>query len=104
MTNLSPNHTSGETPARSRDKPGQVVDETQQECPRNAFRASRRNARVTVSIVGYGTSGDILNQGDDIIVRIDRRACSPVLRQDELPTVTVLWWGNRPLSHQCACS
>ena len=55
-----------------------------------------------MSIVGCGTSGEILNQGDDIIVRIDRRACSPVLRQDELPTVTVLWWGNRPLSYQFA--
>lgn len=76
-----------------------MVDETQQECPRNALRASRRNAREIVSIVGSGTSGEILSQGDGII---DRRACSPVLLQDKLPTVTILWWANRPLSYQFA--
>jgi hypothetical protein len=46
------------------------------------------------------TSGEILNRGDQIIVRLDRRAYSPVLRQAELPTVTVPWWGNRQLSYQ----
>ena len=29
-------------------------DETHEKCPRNAFRASRRNARVMVIIVGHG--------------------------------------------------
>ena len=29
-------------------------DETHEKCPRKSLRASRRNARVTVSIVGYG--------------------------------------------------
>ena len=48
------------------------------------------------------TSGEILNRGDEIIVRLDRRAYSPVLRQAELPTVTVPWWGNRRLSYQFA--
>ena len=46
------------------------------------------------------TSGEILNRGDEIIVRLNRRAYSPVLRQAELPTVTVPWWGNRRLSYQ----
>jgi hypothetical protein len=48
------------------------------------------------------TSGEILNRGDQIIVRLDRRAYSPVLRQADLPTVTVPWWGNRRLSYQFA--
>ena len=46
------------------------------------------------------TSGEILNRGEQIIVRLDRRAYSPVLRQADLPTVTVPWWGNRPLTYQ----
>ncbi len=46
------------------------------------------------------TSGEILNRGEEIIVRLDRRAYSPVLRQAELPTVTVPWWGNRRLTYQ----
>ena len=48
------------------------------------------------------TSGEILNRGDQIIVRLDRRAYSPVLRQADLPTVTVPWWNNRQLSYQFA--
>jgi len=31
----------------------QGYDETHENCPRNASRASRRNARVTVSLLGY---------------------------------------------------
>src|SRR5664279_4942414 len=46
------------------------------------------------------TSGEILNRGEQIIVRLDRRAYSPVLRQADIPTVTVPWWGNRPLTYQ----
>jgi len=46
------------------------------------------------------TSGEILNQGDHITVRLNRRAYSPVLRQADLPTVTVPWWGNRQLNYQ----
>ncbi|MGI8682607.1 MAG: hypothetical protein ACR2JO_10880 [Mycobacteriales bacterium] len=48
------------------------------------------------------TSGEILNHGDEIIVRLDRRTYSPVLRQADLPTVTVPWWGNRRLTYQFA--
>ena len=48
------------------------------------------------------TSGEILTQDDQIIVRLDRRTYSPVLRQADLPTVTVPWLGNRQLSYQFA--
>ena len=46
------------------------------------------------------TSGEILNHGDQITVRLNRRAYSPVLRQADLPTVTVPWWNNRQLNYQ----
>jgi len=46
------------------------------------------------------TSGEILNHGDQITVRLNRRAYSPVLRQADLPTVTVPWWDNRQLNYQ----
>ncbi|MGH3682237.1 MAG: hypothetical protein ACRDT2_18530 [Natronosporangium sp.] len=49
------------------------------------------------------TGGVILNRGDEIIVQIDRRTYSPVLRQADLPpTVTVPWWGGRTLRYQYA--
>ena len=48
------------------------------------------------------TSGVILNHDDEIIVRLDRRTYSPVLRQGDLPTVNVPWWGGRRLSYQFA--
>ena len=76
-----------------------MIDKTQLKRPRSALRASRRNARETVSIVGSGTRGEILNQEDDII---DQRAYSPVLRHDKLPTVAVTWRGTRRLSSQFA--
>ena len=42
------------------------------------------------------TPGEIINDGDTITVRINRRAYSPVLRQADLPTdTTVPWWDNR---------
>ncbi len=42
--------------------------------------------------------GTILNDGDMITVRIDRRAYSPVLRQASLPAdATVPWWHGRRL-------
>ena len=68
-------------------------------CRRRHFRASRRNARETVSIVGYGTSSGILNQGDDVLVRRDY---SPVLRQAELHTVTIPCWAS-PASARPSC-
>lgn len=44
------------------------------------------------------TSGKIINNRDHIIVRLDRRTYSPVLRQSHIPdTTTVPWWGNREL-------
>jgi transposase-like protein len=43
------------------------------------------------------TGGIILNHGDTITVRLDRRTYSPVLRQADLPEVAVPWWGGRRL-------
>jgi hypothetical protein len=48
------------------------------------------------------TGGIILNNDNDIIVRLDRRTYSPVLRQADLPSVTVPWWGNRRLRYEYA--
>ena len=46
------------------------------------------------------TPGEILNRGNEIIVRLDRRTCSPILRQADLPTTEVPWWSGRRLSYQ----
>jgi hypothetical protein len=44
------------------------------------------------------TSGQILNRGDHILVRLNRRTYSPVLRHADLPpATTVPWWGGRQL-------
>ena len=43
------------------------------------------------------TSGVILNHGQTITVRLNRRTYSPVLRQADIPDVAVPWWGNRRL-------
>jgi transposase len=49
------------------------------------------------------TPGTIINQGDTITVRLERRAYSPVLRKASLPTqTTVPWWGNRTLRYEFA--
>ena len=48
------------------------------------------------------TSGLILNHGNQTTVRLDRCAYSPVLRQADLPTVTVPWWNNRTLRFEYA--
>jgi hypothetical protein len=49
------------------------------------------------------TGGVILNNGNQIVVRLDRRTYSPVLRQADLPpTVTVPWWGDRQLRYEYA--
>jgi hypothetical protein len=48
----------------------------------------------------FGVSGQILNHGQVITVRIDRRAHSPVLRAADLPTTAVPWWGGRTLRYQ----
>ena len=44
------------------------------------------------------TGGVILNNGNQITVQLDRRTYSPVLRQADLPTVEVPWWGGRKLN------
>ena len=62
--------------ARSRSEPRQAIDKTQLKRPRSALRASRRNARETVSIVGYGTSSGILNQGDASSTDAPTHPCS----------------------------
>ncbi len=43
------------------------------------------------------TGGVILNHGDTITVRLDRRTYSPVLRTANIPDTTVPWWGGRTL-------
>ena len=44
------------------------------------------------------SSGTITVNGDQITVRIDRRAYSPVLRQASLPPdTTIPWWHGRSL-------
>ncbi len=47
--------------------------------------------------------GEIINTGDGITVKINRRAYSPVLRHAPLPgDTTVPWWGGRQLRFQFA--
>ena len=49
------------------------------------------------------TPGTIINSGDTITVRLDRRAYTPVLRKANLPDqTTVPWWGNRTLRYELA--
>jgi len=47
------------------------------------------------------TSGQIVNRGGHILVRLNRRTYSPVLRHADLPaTTTVPWWGGRQLKFE----
>jgi hypothetical protein len=49
------------------------------------------------------TGGIILNRGSEIVIRLDRRTYSPVLRQASLPeTITVPWWEGRTLRYEYA--
>lgn len=44
------------------------------------------------------TGGTILNPGNDtIVVHLNRRTYSPVLRSANIPDITVPWWGGRTL-------
>jgi transposase-like protein len=43
------------------------------------------------------TGGLVLKQEGGLVVRLDRRTYSPVLRQADLPEVAVPWWGGRRL-------
>ena len=48
------------------------------------------------------TSGLILNRGDTIVVRLNRRTYSPVLRSADIPNIAVPWWGDRQLHFEHA--
>ena len=48
------------------------------------------------------TSGIIRNHDHTIVVRLQRRTYSPVLRQAHIPQVAVPWWGNRQLRFEYA--
>ncbi len=48
------------------------------------------------------TGGVILNHGDSIVVRLNRRTYSPVLRSADLPEAAVPWWGGRRLRFEFA--
>jgi hypothetical protein len=49
------------------------------------------------------TPGTIINHGDTITVRLERRAYAPVLRNASLPAqTTVPWWGNSTLRYEFA--
>lgn len=46
------------------------------------------------------TGGQILNRSNEIVVRLDRRTYSPVLRQADLPDTEVPWWDGRRLRYE----
>jgi hypothetical protein len=48
------------------------------------------------------TSGVILNRRDTIVVRLNRRTYSPVLRTADIPNIAVPWWGGRQLHFEHA--
>ncbi|MGH4017498.1 MAG: transposase [Pseudonocardiaceae bacterium] len=48
------------------------------------------------------TGGHILNHSNQIVVRLDRRTYSPVLRHADLPDVAVPWLGGRTVRYEFA--
>ena len=49
------------------------------------------------------TPGQIITAGDQITIRLERRAYSPVLRKAGLPPATAVpWWGNRTIHYEYA--
>ena len=46
------------------------------------------------------TAGEIHNHNNEIVVRLDRRTYSPVLRQADLPPTEVPWWHGRRLRYE----
>jgi hypothetical protein len=48
------------------------------------------------------TGGAIINHGDTIVVRLNRRTYSPVLRSADIPDTPVPWWNGRTLSFDYA--
>jgi hypothetical protein len=62
----------------------------------------RRHRAARLQRRFLSTSGHILNHGNQIIVRLDRRTYSPVLRQADLPAITVPWLGARTVRYEFA--
>jgi hypothetical protein len=50
--------------------------------------------------VGYEVERVRHNQNNEIAVRLNRRTYSPVLRQPDLHTVNIPWWGGRQLRYE----
>jgi hypothetical protein len=49
------------------------------------------------------TGGIIENRASEIVIRLNRRTYSPILRQATLPeTITVPWWDGRTLRYEYA--
>ena len=48
------------------------------------------------------TSGQIHHRHNHFVVRLDRRTYSPVLRQADLPEITVPWLGGRTVHYEFA--
>jgi len=48
------------------------------------------------------TSGEVLNRGGEIVVKLNRKTYNPVLRQADLPVTEVPWWGGRTLRFEYA--
>jgi hypothetical protein len=48
------------------------------------------------------TGGHILHRDREIIVRLDRRTYSPILRQADIAVTEVPWWGGRRLRFEFA--
>jgi hypothetical protein len=48
------------------------------------------------------TSGEVVNQGGEIVVKLNRKTYNPVLRQADLPVTEVPWWGGRTLRFEYA--
>jgi len=68
--------------------------------PRPAPRLPRRGPD-TIHRRLLETPGQIITTGDLTTVRLERRACSPVLRKASLPPATTIpWWGNRTLRYE----
>jgi len=63
----------------------------------------RRSQRTRSVLTFFAASGTILNHGPEIVVRLNRRTYSPILRQATLPeTITVPWWDGRTLRYEYA--
>jgi hypothetical protein len=59
-------------------------------------------ARFPGTNVDSSTGGVIQNRGDTIVVRLNRRTYSPVLRSADIQETPVPWWGGRRLRFEYA--